>query len=620
MGKDRTLLPGPPGASGWAARARAPSGSLERLGADVELKAWAAELLERQQSTFQKLLIQQHEALGLSLGEKIERVESLVASQGRMNEIGCWMEPRDNGLEAELRESQAQAAARNLLEPVRPPQAGGDEAGGVGQIDKKAVRTIAVAGVPKEPLRVPPATSHSIREPDTSYSGILKRMVRSKIFDLVIGLVIVANMICMFVQLEWAGWRASMSLGQAPLDEVGWGGAKGTFKVFEEMFNVCFVVELVLRVYTYRLKYFAEVLHVFDASIVVLTCADAYVYQPLTASAAKVAAAEADEGDQGIGGLLRVFRVVRILKVLRFLTQFEELRILMRALVESAGAFLWSMLLATIIMISGGIFMATVTSQFIMDSDMDLDTRMWLYRYYGSAARATYTMFEVTFSGGWPGFARRTIEDASVLFVLFWVIYVLGVTFAMVRVIAALFLKQTMAVAVQEKEKTKLEGYKENGSFENVLHDFLVEMDTSGDGVLSRRELADMLDDENLQTALQHAELKENEVVAIFEMFDPGDGQVPMGDFLNGAVRLKRSGVDAAFAFQAQQQTTAEISKLAAGVDALHHSLEVGLKIRRTWRSTDPTPKPPSRPISRPPSCPSSARHVGIDSLAAVCG
>lgn len=312
-----------------------------------------------------------------------------------------------------------------------------------------------------------------------------------------------------------------------------------------------------------------------------------------------------------------MFRVVRILKVLRFLTQFAELRILMRALVESASAFLWSMLLAGIIMLSGGIFMATVTSEFILNDALEMATREWLYRYYGSAGRATYTMFEITFSGGWPNYARPTVEDCSVLFLLFWIVYILGVTFAMVRVIAALFLKQTMQVAGQEKEKMAIESIRTKEAFENKLAAFLEEMDTSGDGMLSRDEFNELLDNADLSLMLHQAGLEEFEVVGIFELWDEGKGEVSMQDFLEGAVRLKRSGMEAVESFQEQQKATRQISKVLEGIDKLF----LELRVRRTWRSSDPPPKsskPPSLPSSRPPSARGDKVVGGISAAAAV--
>lgn len=620
-GTDRLTLPAPHrGTVPGMVRTRTPL--REGTHADDDLRVWMADVLERQQSTFQKLVIQQHEALSVSLSEKIEQVATLFANGPQeRDQHGNSFEPLPSGLllmEGGSRELQAKEAMREFQvqfhtggsAQVCPTE--GDAAGGMGAGEKRLSRSLTERAA-HQPLKDRSAGTRVSEVPDTSFGGRLKCTVRSNVFDLCMGAIIVANMLCMYVQLEWGGWVAGKELSLRPQED-GWNGAESIFVAFEEVFNVCFVLELILRIYTYRWLYFRETLNVFDAMVVVLTCADAYVYRPMLSTTSDVAG---EDSARGFGGLLRVFRVVRIFKVLRFLTQFAELRILMRALVESASAFLWSMLLAGIIMLSGGIFMATVTSEFILSESLELDTREWLYRYYGSAGRATYTMFEVTFSGGWPNYARRTVEDVSSTFLLFWMVYILGVTFAMVRVIAALFLKQTMHVAGQEKEKMKLESAKQKEDFEQRLATFLDEMDTSGDKVLSRAELNELLDNPELKTMLSQAGLDENEVEGMYNIWDEGSGKVAMDDFLDGAVILKRSGVEAVEAFKGQQKLTRMISQVLTGFDKLWDEL----RVRRTWRATDAPPRSASKPPSCSSSRPQSARggqNAGLSTAVAV--
>lgn len=630
-GTDRLTLPVPyrSTASFGVARTRTPQ--REGTSMDDDLKVWMAELLERQQSTLQKLVIKQHEVLSTSLSEKIDHVATLLSNGPQDRDHGYCFEPQPSGLlmlEGGSREFQAQAVVQELKQvqfhtggSAQVCPTGGDAAGGVGAGEKRVSRSLSVYGMPRDLPQERAAAVRMSEVADQTIGGYVKIIVRSHRFDMCMGVVIVANMLCMFVQLEWAGWAAGKALNLRPQDEDGWSGAEPAFAAFEEMFNVFFVLELVLRIYTFRWSYFRETLNVFDALVVVLTCADAYLYRPMLSTSSDVVG---EDKARSFGGLLRVFRVVRILKVLRFLTQFAELRILMRALVESASAFLWSMLLAGIIMLSAGIFMATVSSEFILNDGLTLEMREWLYRYYGSAGRATYTMFEVTFSGGWPNYARRTVEDVSVMFLLFWIVYILGVTFAMVRVIAALFLKQTMQVAGQEKEKMAVESIRHKQAFEQRLADFLTEMDTSNDGLLSREELDELLENPELKAMLSQAGLEEYEVVGIFELWagddNEGSDAVHMQDFLEGAVRLKRSGMEAVAAFKEQQKATQLLTQILEGVE----TVMTECKVRR--RKSEPPPrsasKPPSLPSSRPASRPASARAAqvtSVHSMAAAC-
>merc|ERR1712217_989630 len=61
-------------------------------------------------------------------------------------------------------------------------------------------------------------------------------------------------------------------------------------------------------------------------------------------------------------------------------------------------------------------------------------------------------------SGCWPNYARILVEDVSHWFVFFFVFYIGGVSFAMMRIVAALFLKETMRVAEHSDREKALQG------------------------------------------------------------------------------------------------------------------------------------------------------------------
>eukprot|EP00418_Pyrodinium_bahamense_P023839 CAMPEP_0179132258 /NCGR_PEP_ID=MMETSP0796-20121207/62854_1 /TAXON_ID=73915 /ORGANISM="Pyrodinium bahamense, Strain pbaha01" /LENGTH=52 /DNA_ID=CAMNT_0020831197 /DNA_START=1 /DNA_END=155 /DNA_ORIENTATION=+ len=52
-------------------------------------------------------------------------------------------------------------------------------------------------------------------------------------------------------------------------------------------------------------------------------------------------------------------------------------------------------------------------------------------------------MFEATFSGCWPTYARPLIERVSVWYAAFFILYVTIVVFSTVRIVSALFLRDT---------------------------------------------------------------------------------------------------------------------------------------------------------------------------------
>merc|ERR1712039_1066959 len=85
--------------------------------------------------------------------------------------------------------------------------------------------------------------------------------------------------------------------------------------------------------------------------------------------------------------------------------------------------------------------------------DVPFDTRVFLWDTFGTCFQAYISMFELTM---WPGAIakyRRLYDEVSVVLSLFFVGYSILVTFAVVRVITAMFLKATLAAANADEDK-----------------------------------------------------------------------------------------------------------------------------------------------------------------------
>merc|ERR1719409_205907 len=114
---------------------------------------------------------------------------------------------------------------------------------------------------------------------------------------------------------------------------------------------------------------------------------------------------------------------------------FSSLRVLVKTVSSSFASLIWSMVLLGIIMCLAGNILVQTLADSIVDQDLSMDLRMWLYKYYGTSSRGMYTMFEVTLSGCWPNYSRRMIEEVHQAFCIFWLFYVTVVVFAVIRII-----------------------------------------------------------------------------------------------------------------------------------------------------------------------------------------
>merc|ERR550532_1616252 len=258
-------------------------------------------------------------------------------------------------------------------------------------------------------------------------------------FDTFVGCLIITNTITMFVQLQFHGQAANASLG---LEYSDWKFATLVFQGFEFFFSAIFLVEFLLRVYVYRCGFFLEAFNVLDAIIVPLTALDTFVISNLEMTFSNVSFIR----------LIRMFRVVRAFRVMRTMGHFKELRLLMHTIVASVLALFWSMLIMFIFQLMTAILLCQTLHDFIVDPTAELEMRLWANQHYGDGLKSLYTVFELTFSGCWPNYARPVIEQVHPFYVIIFAVYVTAVVFAMTRIVSAMFLKETLQQASHAAE------------------------------------------------------------------------------------------------------------------------------------------------------------------------
>merc|ERR1712008_94826 len=134
------------------------------------------------------------------------------------------------------------------------------------------------------------------------------------------------------------------------------------------------------------------------------------------------------------------------------------------------------------------LFLCQTLHDFIIDEHNDLATRIWVHRMYGSGHRSLYSVFEMTFSGCWPNYVRRVIEEVNPLYVIFFVLYIMVIFFGMIRIISALFLKETLAQASHDTETMVLERQRRGQKLRRELEDLFDEADLAGDGSMALEE------------------------------------------------------------------------------------------------------------------------------------
>lgn len=364
----------------------------------------------------------------------------------------------------------------------------------------------------------------------SSASGRNHHVIK-RTFEVAIGAVIALNVMFVFARLEIVG---------RDIFDTKWAGAtnsfEGGFVLIANVFQLCFVAEMVVKLAILRRGFFFaagewQKFNMFDLCTVVLTGLDLWVLAPLIAGSNAL-------GSLAIVRVMRFFGLFRALMLLRTLELFEKLRILVNTVTASFAALFWSMVLLSAVMLVAALFLCQVLQTSLLDPTVDGATKEWVYRYYGTPSRATWTVFELTFSGGWPQYVRPLVEQISVAFAFFFFAYISTVVFAMFRIITALFLKDTLAVANRDTDTMIHEKMREKAAYARKLRDFVDAADTSGDGVMSFEEFEAIVVDERVKSYLSSLEIDASEPQSLFQLLNDEDN-ISADEFVQGAVRLK---------------------------------------------------------------------------------
>eukprot|EP00442_Polarella_glacialis_P059124 CAMPEP_0115162510 /NCGR_PEP_ID=MMETSP0227-20121206/71997_1 /TAXON_ID=89957 /ORGANISM="Polarella glacialis, Strain CCMP 1383" /LENGTH=205 /DNA_ID=CAMNT_0002574719 /DNA_START=376 /DNA_END=990 /DNA_ORIENTATION=+ len=175
---------------------------------------------------------------------------------------------------------------------------------------------------------------------------------------------------------------------------------------------------------------------------------------------------------------------------------------------------------------------------YLQDVTADRDIRILVFRYYGTFSRTILTMFEVLFAN-WARSCRILVENVSEWFSLAFILYRCLIGFAVLNVVSAVFIQQTMKVAQQDRQFMIAQKKKSAASFVKRLADLFHKLDTSGDGQLSKEEFDHMVKDSNMREVMGHSDIEVQDMEALWNILDNGDGELSVDEFLMGVARIK---------------------------------------------------------------------------------
>ncbi|CAE7646425.1 TPC1B, partial [Symbiodinium pilosum] len=386
-----------------------------------------------------------------------------------------------------------------------------------------------------------------------SRSPILMRL------DMLAGICVLLNSLVMAVELELEGRVSGSGLGLESLPGID---LTDFFAACDNIFAVLYFLEICARIYIQRCGFFRGLANWFDIFLATTTCLDVWLLRPMALGGGAT--------DQMI--LLRLARAVksmRAIRMVRTLRLFRGLRVLVMACISFLPSLCWSMVLLAVFMIMGALMLGNLLQEFIANPEGEMAWREWVWIHYGTALRSMYTLYEITFAGNWPTYARPVIEQVSSVFSVFFLAYITLVVFAVIRVITAIFLKDTLDAASNDAEHLVVERLQKKSQYVKKLERVFQAIDETGNGMISQAQLSAVLQDPIVRAYFQTLEVDVHEGAALFHIIDNGDGEVTLEEFIDGILRCKgpARAID-------QVAMRADLKQLLREIDMLSRKLD----------------------------------------------
>eukprot|EP00930_Biecheleria_cincta_P000550 TRINITY_DN10121_c0_g1_i2.p1 TRINITY_DN10121_c0_g1~~TRINITY_DN10121_c0_g1_i2.p1 ORF type:complete len:554 (-),score=65.44 TRINITY_DN10121_c0_g1_i2:370-2031(-) len=290
---------------------------------------------------------------------------------------------------------------------------------------------------------------HGSKDGHMSAGSRLRKFILGPL-DFYMGLIVSVNVAFMCAGAQLQGFAAEESLGVRE-DVSSSLNAEKVLEQSEYAFFSIYLLDLVLRIVVLRFEWLYTpiegimYMNLFDCLLVILNAAEIVVLPAFGGN-------EDIEQSSGNVRILKLMRLTRALRIVRTIHVFQPLRVLITTTVASMGALFWSMVLLLMLQMTAALVVTQSLHGYIVDTSNDLDMRVWVNSRYGDFMKTMYTTFEITYSGGWPGYVRPVVERVSPWYALLFLAYVTFVVFAMIRIITALFIKETLACAARDAE------------------------------------------------------------------------------------------------------------------------------------------------------------------------
>eukprot|EP00929_Paragymnodinium_shiwhaense_P096628 TRINITY_DN58275_c0_g1_i1.p1 TRINITY_DN58275_c0_g1~~TRINITY_DN58275_c0_g1_i1.p1 ORF type:complete len:686 (-),score=165.63 TRINITY_DN58275_c0_g1_i1:286-2343(-) len=375
----------------------------------------------------------------------------------------------------------------------------------------------------KSIIRKLPALMRADAAPVNNFVG---RFVSSKQFETVCSLVITCN--AMFI--AYASDQAMIHLG-AP---------KATPLVMAEIaFSLFYLVELILRAYVYRLRFFLSkewMWNNFDLALVVFTSQELIMELGFMN--------DEDQGNMNMSFLrfLRIMKMVKLFRIIRLMRMFRELRLIWQSIMGSMKAIFWAMMLIAVTSFMVGVCFLQATTNHLIDQKHRLapaDIAQLMHRW-GSCKNCMLSLFKsVTNGADWEAVAD-VLQDMGFLYYFLFLFFILFFTCVVTNTLTSLFVETTMMNAEKDQAYATQNALENSNKYIAKLKNWFEDLDDDGSGLVSYEEFVAALEDQEAVAFASTLEIEITDLKQFFSILSKGGTKdVDVETFVVGCIKMR---------------------------------------------------------------------------------
>jgi len=352
-----------------------------------------------------------------------------------------------------------------------------------------------------------------------------KPLVDQPVFNMLGGFVIALNAVT--IGLETDSVAHAVALGQ---DHDG-----RIWYVIELIFSIVFLVELLLRLYYHRCRYFTNPVtrawNIADFIIVAVSVTDTVILIPFGVG-----------GTARVVAMLRFVRMMRLARLLRLLRLFKELWLMVSGLLQSLKTLGWICLVAFLFCYSCGIIATTTIGH--NDELYDpyfTESKGWDHEvYFATVWRSTFTLFQIMTLDQWNESVVRHVVKNQPGMVVFFLIFVCVSSLGLMSIMIGVVVENTLATASSDQNKLKAKRERDRKQVFGQLQEIFEMADVDGSGTLTLDEVEAAIQKPEIYNKLKMIEFPVDDPGQIFALLDYDEsGELTTEEFITGCIRMK---------------------------------------------------------------------------------